>query len=219
MSTKGNKRAKGSKPGTRNARFQSIVEAINERSPPAAATVIDEGKRGGSVSIYVGGNTSARFKGHAGTWRANVIRLLGDTAADTGSKLVAADAVAYTEKDPGKVADALLAAVERNREAILDYSLMLDVAERVNELRPGSEAVVEADAPGVHYVDFKFDERHRIHYHHDVNWGGDLMRVVKEGETEYADQSFSTDVPHTEADAGKIAAAIVAAVEGFAPQN
>jgi hypothetical protein len=219
MTTEGNKRAKGSKPGTLEARLQLIVEAINAKRPTAAATVIDEGKRGASISIYIGGNTSARFKGHAGTWRANVFRLLGDTPVDTGSKLVAANAIAYQEKDAGKVADALLVAVDRCRGEILDHSLMLDVAERVNELRPGSEAVVEADSPGVHYVDFKFDERHRIHYGHDITWGGSLMLVVNERETEYADVSFPTEVPYTETDAGRIAAAIVEAIKGFTPQN
>lgn len=33
MTTEGNKRAKGSKPGTRRARFQSIVEAIKGFTP------------------------------------------------------------------------------------------------------------------------------------------------------------------------------------------
>ena len=86
-------------------------------------------------------------------------------------------------------------------------------------MRPGSEAVVEAGSPGVHYVDFKFDDRHRIRYGHDVTWGGSLMLAVSERETEYADVSFPTEVPHAEADAGKIAAAIVEAIKGFTPKK
>lgn len=219
MSTKGNKRGKGKATGTKRGRFQEIADAINRLKPEAAAMVIEGTKGPDAVSLYVGGDTSAYFKGHAGTWRAKVIRLVGDTPVDTGSQLYAAGAVAYTEKDVEKVARALLASVEGRREEILDHSLMLDVAGRVNELRPGSEAVVEADSPGVFYVDFKLDEGHRVHYGHDITWGGSLMRVVKKGETEYAGHTFSTDVPDTETDPGKIAAAIVEAVKDFTPQN
>lgn len=219
MSTKGDKRGKGSMPGTRKARFQSIADAINAKRPSAAATVIDEGKRGDFVSISVGRNTSARFQGHAGTWRANVVRLLGDTPVDTGAKLVAAEALAYKEKDPARVADALLAAVDRHRDEILDHSLMLDVAELVNELRPDSGAVVVSSSPGTFYVDIKLGDGYRVHYAHDVTWAGSLMRVTRGRETEYADRTFATDIPHTETDAGKIARAIVNALEGFTPQN
>ncbi|MFL6284550.1 MAG: hypothetical protein ACJ74Q_15500 [Pyrinomonadaceae bacterium] len=219
MTTEGNKRAKGKRPGIQKARFESIARAINAVRPEAAAMVVGEDRRDLAISVHVGGDTSARFKGFAGTWRASVVRLVGDTPVDTGSKLIAASALAYTEKDPDKVAAALLAAVDRSRGEILDYSLMLDVAELVNELRPGSEAAVEADSPGAVYVDVRLDERHRVHFGHDLTWGGSLMRVVREGETEDADHVFTTDIPHTEIDPGRIAKAIVEAIESYAPQN
>lgn len=219
MSTEGNKRAKGRPPGIKRTRFESIAEAVNARRPEAASAVVDEGGGEISISLHVGGNTAARFKGFAGTWRARVVRLLGDTAVDTGSQLYAASVVAYTEKDAGKVADALIASVERNREDILHQSHLLDVAERVNALRPGSEAVVEADSPGAFYLDVRYDDAHRAHFSCDVTWGGNLMRVVGKRETEYADRSFGVDVPHDEADPEKIARAIVAALEAPQPNE
>lgn len=219
MSTEGNTRAKGRKPGIKRARFESVVEAVNARRPEMAAMVADEDGGEISISLHVGGNTAARFKGFAGTWRAHVIRLVGLTAVDTGSKLFAASALAYTEKDAGKVADALISSVERHREDILHQSLLLDVAERIEELRPGSEAVVEADSPGAFYLDLRYDDAHRAHFACDVDWGGSLMRVVGKGETEYADRSFPTTVPRAEKDPAKIARAIVEALEAPPPND
>ncbi len=219
MSTEGNTRAKGRKPGTKRRRFQEIAEAVNGLSPDAKASVVEGPEGADAVSIFIGGNTAAHYRGHAGSRRAQVVRVRGEEIVDTGSHLYANTAVNYTEKDAGKVAAALLASVNRCRSEVLEHSLMLDVAERVNELRPGSEASVEADSPGTCYLDVKLDEQHRVYFGHDGFWGGSLIRRDDAGQLDYADRSFPTDVHHTETDPGVIAAAVVAAIADYVPEN
>jgi hypothetical protein len=201
-------------------RFEAVAEAINRRQPDAAATLIEDDKGALHVSVYVGGNLQAWFKGQAGTWRGDVMRMAGDSHEQIGSKLTAAGAIAYKEKDADRVAAAIFESVNAHRAEILDYGLMLEVAERVIELRPASGAKVKDDSPGGFLIQVNLDGERVVHFRRDVNWGGRVMRKAsRAGRLEYANHSLTTDAHHTEADPAKIAEAIVSALDDYTPQN
>src|SRR5213075_1910620 len=96
--------AGSTKRNTQRSRFEAVAEAINRRQSVAAAMLIKGDKGALHVSVYVGGNLQAWFKGQAGTWRGDVVRMVSDSHELIGLKLTAAGAIAYREKDADRVA-------------------------------------------------------------------------------------------------------------------
>src|SRR2546423_333071 len=97
MSTRENKRAKGSKPGTRKARFQAIADAVNDRSPASAAMVVEEDDGGHSVQDI--------------NWGGALMRVAGGGAAEYAGHSFTTG-LHHTEADPRKIAEAIVGALD-----------------------------------------------------------------------------------------------------------